>query len=69
VGKGKKKKNINIKWRGSPKQKTVGQYLANIQSNILPLFGQYKVYWRNIGRPLLDPYLANTHLIQRVLAK
>jgi hypothetical protein len=61
--------NINIEWHGSPKQKIAGQYLANIRSNIRPIFGQYNVYWRNIGRPLFDPYLANTPLIQRVSAK
>jgi hypothetical protein len=52
-----------------PKQKRVCQYLANMRANIPPIFGQYNVYWQNIGRPLFDPYLANTRPIQRVLAK
>jgi hypothetical protein len=34
---------------GSPTQKTAGQYLANICANILPIFGQYNIYWKNNG--------------------
>ncbi|KAJ7893946.1 GF18705-like protein [Mycena olivaceomarginata] len=40
------------------------QYSANILPNILPISGQYNVYWPNIGQPLLRLYCANILPIQ-----